>query len=76
MGSGTVGPIAGAWPVGFDMANADVRDYLFGKISNVLSNHNVSYIKWDHNRVLPHVDAAQTHGTYTLLARLRDAHPM
>jgi len=58
-----------------DVANPGVRDYLFGKISNVLSNHNVSYIKWDHNRVLPHVDAAQTHGTYALLARLCDAHP-
>ena len=57
------------------MANADVRDYLFGKISTVLSNHDVSYIKWDHNRVLPHVDATQTYGTYSLLARLRDAHP-
>ena len=72
---GPLDQLLGRGQLVLDMANADVRDYLFGKISNVLSNHNVSYIKWDHNRVLPHVDAAQTHGTYTLLARLRDAHP-
>ena len=73
---GPLDQLLGRGQLVLDMANADVRDYLFGKISNVLSNHNVSYIKWDHNRVLPHVDAAQTNGTYTLLARLRDAHRM
>ena len=72
---GPLDQLLGRGQLVLDMANADVRDYLFGKISTVLSNHNVSYIKWDHNRVLPHVDAAQTHGTYSLLERLRDAHP-
>ena len=58
-----------------DMANADVREYLFGKISTILGNYNISYIKWDHNRVLPFVDAEQTHGTYDLLSQLRTTHP-
>ncbi|MEO1026210.1 MAG: alpha-galactosidase [Pseudomonadota bacterium] len=58
-----------------DMANADVRDYLFDRIGGILSAHDIEYIKWDHNRVLPMPDAAQTRGTYALLDRLREAHP-
>ncbi len=58
-----------------DMANPDVRDYLFDRISAILSAHAIEYIKWDHNRVLPMPDAEQTRGTYALLDRLRKAHP-
>lgn len=58
-----------------DMANPEVRDYLFDSISGILSAHAIDYIKWDHNRVLPMPDAAQTRGTYALLDRLREAHP-
>ncbi|NND22138.1 MAG: alpha-galactosidase, partial [Silicimonas sp.] len=50
-------------------------DYLFGRIGSILSSHDIEYIKWDHNRVLPMPDAAQTRGTYGLLDRLRAAHP-
>ncbi|MEL6597457.1 MAG: alpha-galactosidase, partial [Pseudomonadota bacterium] len=35
----------------------------------------IEYIKWDHNRVLPVSDAAQTYGIYDVFARLRAAHP-
>lgn len=58
-----------------DMANADLRENLFDQISSILASHDIEYIKWDHNRVLPHNDAAQTRGTYALLDRLRTAHP-
>ena len=58
-----------------DMAKAQVRDNLFAQISAILSAHDISYVKWDHNRVLPHVDANQTRGTLDLLARLRAAFP-
>ncbi len=58
-----------------DIANPDVRDYLFDRIGAILSNHDIDYIKWDHNRVLPMPDAAQTRGTYDLLDRLRSAFP-
>uniref|UniRef100_UPI0025D2074A alpha-galactosidase n=1 Tax=Planktotalea sp. TaxID=2029877 RepID=UPI0025D2074A len=34
------------------------------------------YIKWDHNRVLPAPDAAQTRGSYALIDRLRADFPM
>ena len=58
-----------------DMARADVRDYLFDAISAVLGAHDITYVKWDHNRVLPVVDAAQTEGTYALIDRIATAHP-
>ena len=57
-----------------DMANPDVRHNLFAQISAVLSAHDIEYIKWDHNRVLPYNDAAQTRGTFDLMARLRTTH--
>ncbi|AXI44695.1 alpha-galactosidase [Sulfitobacter sp. SK012] len=58
-----------------DMANPEVRDYLFERISDVLQNHAIDYIKWDHNRVLPLPDAAQTRGSYALLDKVRMAFP-
>lgn len=54
-----------------DLSNAAVLDYLYGAIADILSTYDVDYIKWDHNRVLPTPDAAQTRGIYTLLDRLR-----
>ncbi|TMV90625.1 alpha-galactosidase [Thioclava sp. BHET1] len=59
-----------------DVARADVRDFLFGAIDAILSAHAISYVKWDHNRVLPYPDADQARGLYALLDRLRAAHPM
>ena len=58
-----------------NMALPQVRDFLFDRIDAILSAHAIDYIKWDHNRVLPTPDAAQTRGTYALLDRLRAAHP-
>ncbi|SEM74064.1 alpha-galactosidase [Loktanella fryxellensis] len=58
-----------------DLANPAVRDDLFAQIDAVLSAHDIDYVKWDHNRVLPHVDANQTRGVLHLFQRLRDAHP-
>ncbi len=52
-----------------------VRSYLFERISALLQEYDIDYIKWDHNRVLPRVDAAQTEGVYQLLDALRAAHP-
>ncbi|MFN3723253.1 MAG: alpha-galactosidase [Paracoccaceae bacterium] len=58
-----------------DMARSDVRDYLFDAMSALLGDYDIDYIKWDHNRLLPLVDTAQTHGAYALFDRLRAAHP-
>ncbi len=68
--------IEGRQQLVLDLANPQVRDYLFEKIGAVLSDHAIDYIKWDHNRLLPSPDTAQTRGIYALLDRLRAAHPM
>lgn len=59
-----------------NMALPEVRDYLFNSISAVLSAHEISYVKWDHNRPLIGGAAhAQTLGTYELFRRLNQAFP-
>ncbi|MEM8825273.1 MAG: alpha-galactosidase, partial [Pseudomonadota bacterium] len=58
-----------------DMANTDVRDFLYDRMSAILSQHDIDYIKWDHNRVLPMPEADQTRGSYALIDRLRAAFP-
>ncbi|MEL6641978.1 MAG: alpha-galactosidase, partial [Pseudomonadota bacterium] len=58
-----------------NMALPEVRDYLYDRMSAILRDHDIDYIKWDHNRVLPMPDAAQTRGSYALIDRLREAFP-
>ena len=58
-----------------DMARPEVRSYLFNAISAILAEYDIDYIKWDHNRLLPVVDAGQALGSYALLDALRAAHP-
>ncbi|SLN55106.1 Alpha-galactosidase [Pseudooctadecabacter jejudonensis] len=58
-----------------NMALPAVRDYLYDRIARVLQDHPIDYIKWDHNRVLPMPDAAQTRGSYALIDRLRADFP-
>lgn len=66
-----------------DLTRPDVSDYLFAKIDAVLSNHAVSYIKWDMNRDLTHAGgrdgrariSAQTRAVYALMDRVRATHP-
>ncbi|MGJ8611613.1 MAG: alpha-galactosidase, partial [Octadecabacter sp.] len=58
-----------------NMALPEVRDFLFERMSAVLGDHDIDYVKWDHNRVLPMPDAAQTRGSYALIDRLRKAFP-
>ncbi len=65
----------GRGQMALDMAREDVRDHLFDKISAILSGHDIEYVKWDHNRVLPEPGADRTRGTYALIDRLRAAFP-
>jgi alpha-galactosidase len=58
-----------------NMALPEVRDFLYDRMSAILRDHDVDYIKWDHNRVLPMPDAAQTRGSYELIDRLRADFP-
>ncbi|NVK29523.1 MAG: alpha-galactosidase [Gammaproteobacteria bacterium] len=58
-----------------DMANPNVQAYLYDAICELLAHNAIGYVKWDHNRVLPLPDAAQTRGTYALFAKLRQSFP-
>lgn len=67
--------ILGRQQMALNMALPEVREFLFQRIGKVLADNDIDYIKWDHNRVLPMPDAAQTRGSYELLDRLRAAFP-
>ena len=67
--------VTGRQQMVLNMALAEVREHLFGAISAILTEYPIDYVKWDHNRVLPVVEAAQTLGTYDLFDRLSAAHP-
>ena len=58
-----------------NMALPEVRDFLYDRMSAILRDHEIDYIKWDHNRVLPMPDASQTRGSYALIDRLRADFP-
>ncbi len=66
-----------------DISCPEVSDYLFDRIDAILSDHAISYIKWDMNRDLSHPGGAdgqpaaflQVHAFYALLDRIRAAHP-
>jgi alpha-galactosidase len=66
-----------------DISRPEVADYLFERIDAILSDHDISYIKWDMNRDLSHPGgaggqanaASQVHALYALLGRVRTAHP-
>lgn len=67
--------ILGRQQKALNMALPEVRTFLFDRISAVLKDNDIDYIKWDHNRVLPMPDAAQTRGSYALIDQLREAFP-
>lgn len=58
-----------------DLSQTAVRDHLFNQVSAILATYDIDYIKWDHNRLVPVLDAAQGRGVLDLMARLRHAHP-
>jgi len=66
-----------------DLSRPEVNDYLFAAIDDVLSAHDISYVKWDMNRDLTHAGgrdgraatARQTRAVYALMDRLCGAHP-
>lgn len=73
-------PFRGQLPL--DLTRADVSDYLFERLDGLLSKYDIAYVKWDMNRDIQHpgsagrpVQSAQTHALYTLIDRLRAAHP-
>ena len=81
-------PVRSRYQLVLDMTNPEVRDYLFGAISDILKNADISYIKWDMNRSIcdwytPCLSAENQGemphryvlGLYELLERLTTAFP-
>ena len=75
-------PVLGRSQLVLDLAIAEVREYLLLKISSLLTEYPISYIKWDNNREYVHASHfgrasvhAQTIGLYRLLDDLRALHP-
>ncbi len=70
-----------------DLSRQEVVDYLFEKISAILSEYDISYVKWDMNRNITDNGAdylgkrqgEHSHryilGVYALMERLTKAHP-
>ena len=66
-----------------DLSNPDVVEYLFCCLDNLLSAHNIEYIKWDMNRDATRaVDelgfrslVRHSNAVFDLMARIRSAHP-
>lgn len=71
-----------------DMGRTEVQDYLFDRISAILKDARIEYVKWDFNRSVANVysralpedrqgEAAHRFmlGTYRLLERLTEAYP-
>lgn len=69
-------PVLGRNQLVLDMSRPEVRDHLFTAMDALLSQHDIAYVKWDHNRPLIRAHSHdQTRGTYELLERLTTAHP-
>ena len=69
-------PITGRNQFVLDLSRSEVREFLFTSISQLLDTHDISYVKWDHNRDLVASPAhEQTRGIYELLGRLKQTHP-
>ncbi|MGX8702883.1 MAG: alpha-galactosidase [Lachnospiraceae bacterium] len=81
-------PTMGRNQLVLDMSRKDVVDYLFNVFSKLLSEHEISYVKWDFNRslaefysrVLPATQQGEVAhrfvlGLYSLLDRLTSAFP-
>ena len=66
-----------------DMANAEVSEFLFGRLSALLGELPISYLKWDHNRALATAAGGngrpcyrqQVLASYALLDRIGTAFP-
>lgn len=65
-----------------DLGRPEVRDHLFERLDALLADHDIAYVKWDHNRDLVSPMSLgragvhrQTLGAYELLDRLHAAHP-
>lgn len=65
-----------------DLTKTQVFDYLFDRITEIVSTYRIAYIKWDMNRDTNHPASGgrgamhrQTKAVYRLMEKIRIAHP-
>lgn len=69
-----------------NMTRSDVQQYIFDCLNNLLSNHNIKYIKWDMNRPFSETGAENldcpqmlwylhTQAVYDIVDKLKKLHP-
>ncbi len=69
-----------------NMTRKDVQEYIFERMDEMLTNHNIKYIKWDMNRPLSETGAENlecpqelwyrhTQAVYDIVDRLKEKHP-
>jgi alpha-galactosidase len=59
-----------------DLGIAEAAEHVFDRLSALLDEYPIAYLKWDHNRdLLDGSSHRQTTGVYALIDRLRSAHP-
>ncbi len=69
-----------------NMTRADVQEYIFNCLNELLSNHNIKYIKWDMNRPFSETGAENldcpqmlwylhTKAVYDIVDKLKKLHP-
>lgn len=77
-------PIEGRFQQVIDLSNPEVFDYIFHSISTLVSQCQIDYIKWDHNRFISEAISpytgrpavhSQTVALYALLDKLHATHP-
>ena len=75
-------PVLGRNQLVLDLQHRDAFAYLLERLDGLLANHDIAYLKWDHNRVLTHATHdgrpaghGQTLAYYRLLDELLTRHP-
>jgi len=75
-------PVEGRWQQVLDLTKEGAYNHVLNQVDAVLSENNISYIKWDHNRHLSDpisdgrpVVRKQTQAIYRLFDELKRRHP-
>ena len=80
----TAGRVPPTWrhELVLDLSRTEVYQHVLEQTSAILRDHKISYIKWDHNRVLIDAGSAglpavqkQTKSLYRLFGELKERHP-
>ena len=75
-------PVEGRWQQVLDLTKEGAYNHVLGQVDAILSEYNIAYIKWDHNRHLTDpisdgrpVVRKQTEAIYRMFDELKKRHP-